>query len=408
MVFSIRGEDCAFSAHIFMRKKLLGNVYFRLFAADCGDIVNKLRATGFAVRDIRIESGKFVTGTVSWFDLDELKAFAEDNKVQFEQLERKGVVFTVQKYRKRFGIAAGFLAAIMLIFYCSNTVLRIEVYGNESISDERVKSILADNGIRIGAFIPSLDLRDSEQRILTALDSFSWIGIRSSGCRILVDISELTEKPEIIPISTPCNVVAACDAQIVDIRNVYLGMLVPMLYDGVRKGDILISGTVDGKLDHDYFVHAMGEVIGRYDREVTFEQPYFDSVINYGSEKTKKSLYLFGLRIPLYLNKEEKFEYEYSEEIKYAQLFGLELPIGTVEAEIKPYTVDEIEYSPEQAKILLESRITLYEKNFLEGKDITVVGKKVDFTEDDGKMTVRVEYCLESDIGITQEILAKK
>lgn len=391
-----------------MRKKLLGTVYFRLFAADCGDIVNKLRSTGFSVTDIRIEKDKFVTGTVNWYDLDELKAFAEDNKAQFEQLDKKGIAFTAQKYKKRIGFAAGLLAALMLIFYLSNTVLKIEVYGNESISDEQVKSILAENGIKIGTFIPSLDLRDSEQRILTALDSFSWIGIRSSGCRILVDVSELSEKPEIIPISTPCNVVAACDAQIVDVRNVYLGMLVPMLYDGVQKGDILISGTIDGKLDHDYYVHAMGEVIGRYDREVTFEQPYLDSIINYGKEKSRKSLYLFGARIPLYLNKEEQFEYEYSEEVKYAKLFGLELPVGTVEAEIKPYTSDEIQYSPEQAKILLESKIALYERNFLESNEITVVRKKVDFSESDEKMTVKVNYCLESDIGVTQEILAKK
>lgn len=391
-----------------MRNKLLGSIYFRLFTADCGDIVNKLRATGFAVKDIRIENGKFITGTVDWYDLDELKAFAEDNKAQFEQLDKKGIAFTVQRYKKRLGLAAGLLTALMLVFYLSNTVLRIEVYGNESISDERVKSILADYGIKIGAFIPSLDLRDSEQRIITAFDSFSWIGIRSSGCRILVDISELTEKPEMIPISTPCNVVAACDAQIVDIRNVHLGMLVPMLYDGVRKGDILISGTIDGKLDHDYFVHAMGEIIGRYDREVTFEQPYVDSVINYGTEKTKKSLYLFGLKIPLYLNKEEKFEYEYSEEIKYARLFNLELPVGIVEADLKPYTVDEIEYSPEQAKIILESKISVYEKNFLINKDITVVGKESEFSENEDKLVVTVKYCLESDIGVTQEILAKK
>ncbi len=391
-----------------MRKSLFGSVYFKLFSADCGDIVNKLRATGFAVKNISIENGKFVTGTVDWYDLDELKAFAEDNKARFEQLDRKGVAFTIQKYKKRLGLAAGLLAALMLVFFLSNTVLRIEVYGNESVSDERVKSILADYGIKIGAFIPSLDLRDSEQRIITAFDSFSWIGIRSSGCRILVDISELTEKPEMIPISTPCNVVAACDAQIVDIRNVHLGMLVPMLYDGVRKGDILISGTIDGKLDHDYFVHAMGEIIGRYDREVTFEQPYSDSVLNYGSEKTKKSLYFFGLRIPLYLNKEEKFEYEYSEEIKYAQFLGLELPVGIVEAEITPYTVDEIEYSPEQAKIILESKIAVYEKNFLEDKDIIVVGKQVEFSGNNDKLVATVKYCLESDIGVTQEILAKK
>lgn len=391
-----------------MKNNLLGDVYFRMFAADCGNIVNKLRATGFAVKDIQIENDKFITGKINWYDLKELKAFAEDNKAQFEQLDKKGVAFTVQKYKKRLGLAAGFLAALMLVFYLSNTVLRIEIYGNESISDEQVKSILADNGIKIGSFIPSLDMRDSEKRVLTAFDSFSWIGIRSSGCRILVDISELSEKPEMIPILSPCNVIAACDAQIVDIRNVYLGMLIPMLYDGVQKGDILISGTIDGKLDHDYYVHAMGEIIGRYDREVTFEQPYLDNIINYGSEKNRKSLYFFGARIPLYLNKEEPFEFEYSEEIKYAKIFGLELPIGAINAKIKPYTVDEVHYTPEQAKLLLEDKIELYEKNFLENDEITVVGKETEYSESDEKMLVTVKYTLESDIGVTQEILAKK
>lgn len=391
-----------------MKRNLLGNVSFKMFAADCGIIVNKLRATGFAVKNLRIEGGKFVTGEVDWYNLDELKAFAADNKAQFEEINKKGLVFAAERYKKRLGIAAGLLLAVLLVFYFSNTVLRIEVYGNESVSDERVKSILADYGIKIGAFIPSLDLRASEQEIITALDTFSWIGIRSSGCRILVDISELAEKPQMIPRSTPCNVVAACDAQIVDIRNVYMGMLIPMLYDGVQKGDILISGTVDGKLDHDYFVHAMGEIIGRYNREVTFEQPYIDSIVNYGSPKTKKSLYLFGLRIPLYLNKAEKFDYEYSEEIKYAQVLGLDLPVGVVVSEIKPYTIDEVEYTPEQARIILESKISLYEKNFLEGKEIEVIDKQTEFTDSGSGMTVTINYCLESDIGVTQEILAKK
>ncbi len=387
---------------------MLGNVRFRLITADSGDIINKLRSTGFCVKELRCEKDCIISGLINWYDFGELEAFAYKNNLKLENIEKVGAVFKAERYKRRSGIIVGLIISIAIVCLFSNTVLKIEVYGNKSVSDERVKMILADYGIEIGAFIPSLDLRSLEQEILTAFDTFRWIGIRSSGCRILVDISELTEKPEIIPQSSPCNIIASRDAQIVDIRNVYMGMLVPMLYDGVKKGDILISGTINGKLEHDYPVHAMGEIIGRYEDEITFEQPYFDSIINYGSKQHKKTIFLFGIRIPLYLNKSSCFEYEYSEKKELLQFLGLEMPIGFIETEIKPYTVDEVEYSTEQSKLLLEEKIKLYEKNFLQNEEITVISKEVDFNEQVDKMTVNVKYCLESDIGVEQQIFIKR
>ncbi len=387
---------------------MLGNISFRLITADCGDIINKLRATGFYVKELHCEKDCIISGKINWYDFGELEAFVYENHLQLENIEKRGLYFKAENYKKRFGIIAGLIISIALILLFSNTVLKIEIYGNESVSDERVKMILSDHGIKIGAFIPSLNLRFSEREILTAFDTFRWIGIRSSGCRILVDISELTEKPEIIPQSSPCNIVASRDAQIVDIRNVYMGMLVPMLYDGVKKGDILISGTIDGKLEHDYPVHAMGEIIGRYEDVISFEQPYFDSIINYGDKKYKKSIFLFGKRIPLYLNKSIDFDYEYNEKKEYLQFLGLELPIGLIEAEIQPYTVDDVEYSAEQAKLMLKDKINLYEKNFLKNEEIIVISKKVDFEDQGDKMTANVKYYLESDIGVEQQIFIKR
>lgn len=387
---------------------MLGNIRFRLITSDCGDTINKLCTTDFCIKELRCEKDCIISGIVQWYDFGELEAFAYKNNLKLENIEKRGIVFKGERYKRRLGIIVGLVISIAIVFLFSNIVLKIEIYGNESVSDEHVKMILSDYGIKIGTFIPSLDIRSLEQEILTAFDSFRWIGIRSSGCRILVDISELTEKPEIIPQSSPCNIIASRDAQIVDIRNVYMGMLVPMLYDGVKKGDILISGTIDGKLDHDYPVHAMGEIIGRYKEEISFEQSYFDNIINYGGKQYKKSIFLFGIRIPLYLNKSTDFDYEYSEKTEYLQFLGLELPIGLIEAEIKPYTVDDVEYSAEQTKLLLEEKIKLYEKNFLQNEEITVISKEVDFKEQGDKMTVNVKYCLESDIGIEQQIFIKR
>lgn len=389
-----------------MYSKILGYVSFKIFAADISDIVNKLRNSGFAVHDLRTD-GKFVYGEISWCDHDELKALVNGNSAQFEREDKHGLAFRLMGYKKRFGIAVGTVLAAAMIFYLSNTVLTIEVYGNESMSDTEIISVMNDYGIAIGKFIPSLDLRRCERQIITAFDEFSWIGIRSSGCRILVEVSERTEKPEMVPTASPCNIIAAKDAQIVEIKNVYMGMLVPMLYDGVKKGDLLVSGTVNGKLDHDYYVHAMGEIIGRYNEEITFFQPCSDTVTEYSDSFTRKSLYMFGIKIPLYLNKGIDGEYEFSESLNYLSVFNLKLPVGIVFEEIKPYVLTECIYDREQAVALLNEKIKNYEYNFYGGEDIEIIDKQTEYTEAEDGISVTVTYTLEGDIGITQEIMAK-
>lgn len=383
-----------------------GYASFRMIATDENQMLNRLRNSGFSVHNIHMEKG-VICGEVHWYSLDELRELAAKNSAQLEIVRKRGLIFTALKYKKRLGLAVGALLSIALIYFFSNTVLRIEVYGNENISDKQIISVLKDYGITVGKYIPSLDLRRCEKRILTALDDFSWIGIRASGCRILVQVSERTEIPEMNAVSVPRNIISAKDAQIVDIKNVRMGMLVPMLYDGVKKGDLLISGTVDGKLDHDYYVHAMGEIIGRYDEKVAFTQKYCESVREYGESFERKSLYLFGLKIPLYLNKKVDSAYDYSEYLEFAEAFGLELPVGILHSEYKTYEVRENVYSPEEVKAILEEKSARYEKNFYDGEDIVIVDKKTTLYETEEGITAEITYTLEGDIGVPQLIMAK-
>ena len=141
-----------------MYSKILGYVSFKIFAADISDIVNKLRNSGFAVHDLRTD-GKFVYGEISWCDHNELKALVNGNSAQFETEEKHGLAFWLIRYKKRFGIAVGTVLAAAMIFYLSNTVLTIEVCGNESMSDAEIISVRNDYGISIGYFLSSIDLR---------------------------------------------------------------------------------------------------------------------------------------------------------------------------------------------------------------------------------------------------------
>lgn len=389
-----------------MFDNIRGIITFEAVAPEPEAFVNMLRESPAAASKVRLERGK-IYGDVYRSDFDEVKWIAERLGAQLCVHSKRGGVFTVRKYRRRTGLLVGLALAFALTVYLSNVVMIVEVYGNETLSDKQIVSLLNDQGIRIGAFIPSIDLREAERRIVSSSDSIAWVGLRSKGCKIQAEISETGELPDIVPTSVPCNIVSSRDAQIVAINNVHMGMLVRMLHDGVKKGDLLISGTVDDGKGGVYFAHSMGEVIGRYTEKVVFRQAFEDERFDYSEKIVRKKLCFFGLEIPLYIGKNNFGNYEYDEETRYAELWGIKFPVGIMTAEYKTYDIVPVSYSLEQAKAILEDKISLYEHNFFDGEDITVIDKEVFFSEDSSGVKAVVKYTLESDIGVTREIMAK-
>lgn len=389
-----------------MFDNIRGIITFEAVAPEPEAFVNMIKDSPASVTNMRTAHGK-IYGDVYRSDFGEIKKTAEKLGAQLCVRSKRGSVFTVRKYRRRTGMFIGLALAFAMVVYLSNVVMIVEVYGNETLSDKQVISLLEDQGIRIGAFIPSIDLREAERLITSSSDSIAWIGLRSKGCKIQAEISEISAFPEIIPTSVPCNVVSSRDAQIVEIKNVHMGMLVRMLHDGVKKGDLLISGTVDDGKGGVYYAHSMGEIIGRYTDKVVFRQPFEDERFDYGETVVRKKLYLFGLKIPLYIGRNDFGNYEYDEETNYVKLWNIQFPVGTVTSEYKTYDIDNVTYSSEQARAMLEDKIKLYEHNFFDGEDITVIDREVFFSEDGGEAKAVVKYTLESDIGVTQEIMAK-
>lgn len=390
-----------------MFDNIRGVISFEAIAPEPEIFINKLRASAVSVTNLRCKGNK-LAGDAYRSDFEDIRYIAEAEGVQLSIAKKRGGVFTVRKYRLRAGLAVGFFLAFIMVAYLSNVVMSIEIFGNETLTDKQVESLLNDSGIHIGAFIPSVDLREAERIIVSESEEISWIGIRSSGCIIEAEITETDKPPEMIPTRTPCNVVSAKDAEIVEIHDIYMGMLIPMLHDGVKKGDLLISGTVEDGKGGVYYAHAMGKIIGRYTEKVTFFQPYSEETLRYTEKVTRKTLNFFGLKIPLYVGRNNFEQYEYDEKTSFLKIFNIQLPVGIVYSEYKLYETEIEEISPEKAEQLLEGKISLCEKNFYSDEDMKIIGREVYFSETEEGMTAAVKYTLEGDIGVTKEIMAKK
>lgn len=384
-----------------------GTASFKAEGENLYGFINGIRENNFVCTNQYCKNGVF-HGCVYKDSMERLRKLAEDHGITLEFTERKGAAFRLYAYRMRFGIVMGMIAALCFVLYISNIVVSIEVCGNTSVTEEQIVSALSDIGIYKGRLIADIDFAKCEKQLRLSIPDIAWTGIRHTGSRIVVDITEVTEPPEMVRDDIPCNIVAAKDAQLT-YADVYSGRLVRKLGDGVRKGNIIVSGIISDEKGHIMKKHAMGKVLGIYKEEVVFEQPFEEEGQIYSEDsETKKHLEFFGFRIPLFLHDADFESYDYSESTSSFMLFGKELPIGIVHSTYSPFTYDKKTYDPEEADKLLQQKTALHEKNFYDSKDINIVKRDIKKSTDKDKMTYSIEYVLEGDIGEDYEIYVKK
>lgn len=355
-------------------------------------ITQKVRYTGLT------SSSGIITLYTDRQSLPIILAIADELEMTHEIIEKKGLYFIIKGYFGRFGLIIGALLALMLIIFLSNTVLRIEVYGNEKVSEKEIIALLKENGITYGTFIPSVDLRRTEISIQTSCDKLAWAGVRRMGCRIIAEVSETTEKPDMISKEQPCNIIALRDAQITSV-TVQNGMLIPMKGDTVRKGELLISGVVAKQFRGAYYVHAMGEIKGRYSEKISFTQKLSDEITVHDDSFTNRYLNIFGSAIPLSGCRELTGKYEFTEYTDYIHILNLTLPISITHMEVMPYHKEQTAYTEEEALAIAEGKLTDYENNILTDNGTIIIDKELSASADEKSVTVTAEYILEGNIG---------
>lgn len=386
-----------------MFKSLKGIITFYASGTKLYSFINAVRESNIICMSQNCKSGVY-SGKIYSYHLKKLNQLAELYDIDIDTKNKHGAIFKLKKYKYRIGIPIGALLAFGFIFYMSNIILTIEVTGNSSVTSQQIIRTLNDIGICKGGFIPDIDFAMCEKKLKVSIDELSWVGIRHSGNRVVVDVDEAVKHPEMLSSNIPCNIISAKDAQITSVK-VYNGSLTHIIGDGVKSGDILISGIYSDSKGNIMQLHAMGEIIGIYQEKIEFEQPLQAIVRTAQPEITTKSLDLFTFRIPLYIKKPQINEHDYSEKTNYYQILGKKLPFGIVHSSYTPFSEITMNYNEQEALTLLDSKMQMHENNFY--KDIAIKNRDVVKTVYDDKICYQVTYTLEGNIGKQSEIYIK-
>lgn len=144
----------------------------------------------------------------------------------------------------------------LFLYIESKFIWNIQIEGIDRISEERIKEVLEENGIKIGMLRSKINQKEIINKVRLEEDDIAWMNIDLRGTNVIVEIAETTEKPEIVSLDEYCNIVATKDAKIVKV-TAGSGTIVTNVGDDVTKGSILIGGWMEGKYTGTRYVHAM-------------------------------------------------------------------------------------------------------------------------------------------------------
>ena len=276
--------------------------------------------------------------------------------------------------------------------------------------DEQIKSrvihVLNEEGVKAGTYIPGITLVEVERSLKQKVEGISWAGITRKGNSLVIDVVKTIPKAEGSYSRFPTNLIASENATI-DKVLVLDGKLMIGVGNGVKKGDIIVSGKIDienpGKTNEKgekdittRYTRSMGTIEGTFHREVSFEQK-LDGIVKKETGKIIKQryLHLFSADIPLFF-KDKTGNYYSDTTLSCPQINGYEIPVGIKTLELREYDHKPVRYSAKQAEELTMEKIKKYESNFLKGYKI--LEKKEEKTIEKDSVKIKVIYKLYGNI----------
>lgn len=360
--------------------------------------------------DIRRHKDCIVTMKVSINAFKLLRPVARKTKCRVRILKKRGLPFLSNRYRKRKAFFAGAFLFILLMYVMTSFIWSVEITGNKELTTQFIENALADNGIGTGVLKFGIDTEKAVTGMMTGIRELAWVSIDVKGTKVKVQLRERRPLPQMVPKDEPCNITALRDGMIKQII-VTEGIEVVVEGDTVKKGQVLISGSIPVKNEKDKYrlVHAMGTVKARtwYEARCPVKLEETEKVRT-GRVMKNYSLVLFTKKIDLF-HKKAGFENFDNVEIRQKLKIGEDLvfPFGLVVDTYYENKLVQAKISEDAARKTASDNAW---KTAMEEMppDTPIIKSDVKIIEDDelGPVAIVTVECLE-DIGTTQLIGGK-
>ena len=270
----------------------------------------------------------FIYGRCVTKDFESISEEAKKCGCFLTKCKDHGFLNFAKRFKLRFGILVGILLFFIAMMVSSLFVWDVEVVGNAVVTDEQILKVCDENGLHFAATIFNVNEQDIEHKLKEKFPEISWVSLNRVAGKYIIEISETKGKPNIVEWQGPCDVISKYDGEIVYVEA-YSGTPLVEAGNVVKKGDVLVTGAQEMKgMDHFVFSHSDAKIFAKVTRHnETFLKK--NSIIEQktGIKKFEKRLFLFGIKIPLSLNKKQDCVVKSSENYKHLEFLGLRFPV---------------------------------------------------------------------------------
>ncbi|MBR5515823.1 MAG: sporulation protein YqfD [Clostridia bacterium] len=306
-------------------------------------------------------------------DYKNLLSLLDKYDLKVYSVKGRGLPFICKAHKNRWGLLVGSGIFVVILLLSSLFVWDIRVVSETDIPHNEILANLKALGCYEGSFVPAIDFEDLCIDYVNNYKDCSWISVNLRGTVAYVEIQDKRIFDE--ENQTPRNLVAS-HSGIVEKVSVYSGK--SHVEDGsvVKKGDLLVSGIVDSKLERTRLCRADAEVCAVVTQSFSEEVEYAAKKQVYtGNICEKSSLRFFNFKIPLNTDQRDSArQYTSLTENNGVLLFDcIELPLSVEKEVFYEYTVEDFTYTQKEAQALAQRRIRKrFEKEFPDAELISV------------------------------------
>ncbi len=319
---------------------------------------------------------------------------------RYQVIERYGFAKITYLLRKYAIFLSCFLLGILLNLFLSQVIFEVEVIHSNSNIREMILEDLKQAGISKFRFKVSFSEKEKivEEILKKETNDIEWMEIEEQGTKYVVRVEQRKKNQE-AEVCEARNIVAKKDAMILEIRAEE-GEVVAKKLDYVKKGDVIISGTIHNKEDIVSKKCAVGQVFGEVWYQVHLELPknYYEENVT-GKEKKQLEIQFLNHNYTLF----HKFEHYQKKSIPLLESFLF--PIGIYFSTYLETEVIEETYTLENVDSKAISLATSKLENKLGEEDVILSKNVLKKTEKESKIIVEVFFKVKEDITDTADIV---
>ncbi len=306
-----------------------------------------------------------------------------------------GLPTVLGRFRTRAGLIVGAACAVFLLVFSQRFVWSVRVSGNERLTAGEIRRELAEQGLEVGSYVPSLRVNEIETRVLLLSDDLAWLSVHMDGTVAVVQVIE--QAPEAERNDRPANLIAARDGQIEGLE-LFRGRAMVKVGQPVRAGELLVSGVYDSQTVGYRYTRASGRVLAKTERVLRAEIPLtYEKKVYLGTDRGETVLQFF--KFSLNFSKNSRNDLSTCDIIEVTtgeDWLGLhDLPVSVLRRTYRPYTFQTDERTPEEALELAYEELER-QLSALSG-EVQLVGKHITTTITDTELILECRLdCVEN------------